>query len=256
MAAFVDGRYGYELGNSYISQGPSTPSPGVGRFGSSPQIPKVDLGPLVGAVRGFRTRERVPGSGGLGGVEMIIDEQDVAAPSLVTTTAITTRRSAKAKGKEKERIVVVVDNIGSGNSRPRSPRHVRRNQHDGAMDTDPDSPQSANIGIRVERPSPSPITPAVDYRGEGGEGARSHWQEEEEHIPPKMRKRWIAREVEAMRETGRRRGPSSVTTAAGTTTGRLKGRSSTPTSTTTTDTPAHAMMVDEDDNRTESEDGA
>lgn len=31
----------------------------------------VDLGPLVGIERGFRTRERIPSSGGMGGVEMV-----------------------------------------------------------------------------------------------------------------------------------------------------------------------------------------
>ena len=31
----------------------------------------VDLGPLVGVERGFRTRERIPFSGGMGGVEMV-----------------------------------------------------------------------------------------------------------------------------------------------------------------------------------------
>lgn len=45
---------------------------------SSSQIPPssstVDLGPLIGVPRGFRTREKVEGSGGLGGVEMDTDD--------------------------------------------------------------------------------------------------------------------------------------------------------------------------------------
>lgn len=32
---------------------------------------KIDLGPLIGAKRGFRTREKVPFGGGVGGVEMV-----------------------------------------------------------------------------------------------------------------------------------------------------------------------------------------
>jgi len=32
---------------------------------------EIDLGPLVGASRGFRTREKVKGSGGIGGMEML-----------------------------------------------------------------------------------------------------------------------------------------------------------------------------------------
>ncbi|KAK7463497.1 SET domain-containing protein 3 [Stygiomarasmius scandens] len=41
----------------------------------------VDLGPLVGASRGFKTRERVPGSGGLSGVEMVPSPQPESGPS-------------------------------------------------------------------------------------------------------------------------------------------------------------------------------
>lgn len=44
MAAFVDGQ--------------AAPKP-------------VDLGPLIGSSRGFRTREKVPFSGGMTGVEMV-----------------------------------------------------------------------------------------------------------------------------------------------------------------------------------------
>jgi hypothetical protein len=35
---------------------------------------KIDIGPLVGRKRGFRTKERVPFSGGLGGMQMAADE--------------------------------------------------------------------------------------------------------------------------------------------------------------------------------------
>ena len=43
---------------------------------------EVDLGPLVGAPRGFRTRERVPFGGGMGGVEMDVDTSLPAPPRL------------------------------------------------------------------------------------------------------------------------------------------------------------------------------
>ncbi|KAJ3885635.1 Le.MFB1 [Lentinula edodes] len=41
-----------------------------------PSSPTVDLGPLIGVPRGFRTREKVEGSGGLGGVEMDTDDSE------------------------------------------------------------------------------------------------------------------------------------------------------------------------------------
>ncbi|KAJ3827302.1 Le.MFB1 [Lentinula raphanica] len=48
-----------------------------------PSAPPVDLGPLIGVRRGFRTREKVPGSGGLTGVEMDVDV-DAVNPSSQT----------------------------------------------------------------------------------------------------------------------------------------------------------------------------
>lgn len=39
----------------------------------------MDLGPLVGRERGFRTRERVPYSGGMAGMEMVEDEDGEGA---------------------------------------------------------------------------------------------------------------------------------------------------------------------------------
>lgn len=52
------------------------------RSGSSDSSVKkrTNLGPLIGAERGFRTRERVPWSGGLGGVEMVPTSPPHAEP--------------------------------------------------------------------------------------------------------------------------------------------------------------------------------
>lgn len=54
MAAFVDGELPQDSGRR-----------------------NVNLGPLVGATRGFKTRERVPMSGGMSGVEMDTDSEDL-----------------------------------------------------------------------------------------------------------------------------------------------------------------------------------
>lgn len=53
----------------------------------SPKPPDshVDLGPLVGRRRGFRTREKVPFSGGLTGVEMVTPEPMSRATSSSST---------------------------------------------------------------------------------------------------------------------------------------------------------------------------
>lgn len=61
MAAFVDGELPKDSGEG-----------------------SVDLGPLVGSIRGFRTREKVPMSGGMSGVEMDIEsDEPVAGPSTI-----------------------------------------------------------------------------------------------------------------------------------------------------------------------------
>lgn len=47
--------------------------------------PPIDLGPLVGTSRGFRTRERIPSSGGMSGVEMDVDDVEVDVEADGTT---------------------------------------------------------------------------------------------------------------------------------------------------------------------------
>ena len=73
MAAFVDG----DLPNPHVRQ--TSPS-------QTSSNAKLDLGPLVGVERGFRTREKSPWSGGMNGVEMVSpiqQTQPMAGPSTV-----------------------------------------------------------------------------------------------------------------------------------------------------------------------------
>lgn len=51
----------------------------------TPPNTHIDLGPLVGRRRGFRTREKVPFSGGLAGVEMVTPEPMSRATSSSST---------------------------------------------------------------------------------------------------------------------------------------------------------------------------
>jgi hypothetical protein len=43
---------------------------------------RVNLGPLIGVERGFKTREKVPWSGGMGGVEMVTAKQEKGEENL------------------------------------------------------------------------------------------------------------------------------------------------------------------------------
>jgi len=64
MAAFVDGQP--------IGHRKERP----GAHDSDDEPDRIDVGPLVGRKRGFRTRERIPFSGGLGGMEMVLDKDE------------------------------------------------------------------------------------------------------------------------------------------------------------------------------------
>ena len=65
MAAFVDGHDLLSLLRKRDQ---------LNELDSEDETTKIDIGPLVGRKRGFRTRERIPFSGGLGGMQMAADE--------------------------------------------------------------------------------------------------------------------------------------------------------------------------------------
>ena len=108
------------------NQTPLTPSPsppsqftkdkstmkGRGKSERSVESP-IELGPLIGVERGFRTRECLPGSGGIGGVELVPSSSEagpsriyadtparkVAFPHNLAVPSNKTKRSRDRKGK-------------------------------------------------------------------------------------------------------------------------------------------------------------
>lgn len=83
MAAVVDG-----VGHS-LSKIPADPN-------ETDEEALVDVGPLVGRERGFWTRESLPTSGGLGGMEMVEEEESGWQP-----TSVADREPPRWKGKRK-----------------------------------------------------------------------------------------------------------------------------------------------------------
>ncbi|KAF7419436.1 hypothetical protein PC9H_002026 [Pleurotus ostreatus] len=177
-AAFVDGYSAY-------SPGPGTSKP-------------IDLGPLVGVERGFRTREKVPLSGGIGGVEMCPE----VAPEIMTMSA---KRKGKAKATEGMVLDVEMEEAsygagahsdirGVGLSSPlRNIKRLPRKRT--ATDSIPAPPIPPLLPPRPpEIPSASPRSDSMDIDGE----------ENEEKMPPKMRKRWIHKNLDALKEISRR----------------------------------------------------
>ncbi|KAI0743171.1 hypothetical protein C8Q80DRAFT_1273710 [Daedaleopsis nitida] len=133
----------------------------------------VDLGPLIGIERGFRTRERIPFSGGMGGVELVPHSLSEPGPSrlasgcrkvsfpddLLTPTSKAKRANdRKGKGRAEE---VEEDEEGQQRARPRARRHS--------------ADSTAPVEVDV------PTAP-------------------EARLPPKLRKTWIAKSAERLRE--------------------------------------------------------
>ncbi|KAH8092252.1 hypothetical protein BXZ70DRAFT_951930 [Cristinia sonorae] len=142
---------------------------------------KVDLGPLVGKKRGFRTREKIPMSGGMSGVEMVdASGGEEAGPS---TLAVPERRlpGEKAKGgKGKGKATTADDEMDVDSEVVDRPRRQRRS------DTPPPRPLHSNASVLVpprlrkgwirERaqglrrsPSPSPMVVGEETRHAGRE---------------------------------------------------------------------------------------
>lgn len=184
MAEFVDGRL--PVAASPPSQPANDPS------GTDLQSHRVDLGPLIGAQRGFHTREKSPLNGGMNGVEMIpgrstgLSDQpptvDVAAllpdhlngsvPKVKTTSASAAPSPpppATNNQVEEDRTQEVSDPL----TPDLSPSHPRRLLPDAAGHS------------TYRSPSPSDSDPQPQ-------------SEDEEQMPPKMRKRWIHRSMEGL----------------------------------------------------------
>ena len=188
MAEFVDGRL--PTSTVPLSQHPDASSTGDKR----PH--KVDLGPLIGAQRGFRTREKSPLNGGMNGVEMISDppvmpggtggashplskgphqlppsHTNENSPVVQTSPLARSPSSASDQSKVKD-IQGAVNMLTTPEPRPSS-----SHGHD--------SRDTVSI-TRYRSPSPSDSDPQPQ-------------SEDEEQVPPRMRKRWIHRSTEGLR---------------------------------------------------------
>ncbi|EFI26830.1 hypothetical protein CC1G_15232 [Coprinopsis cinerea okayama7 len=208
----------------------------------------------LGSKRGCRTRERVVGSGGLGGLE-VVDLTDGGLEG----------EGRRRAGKGKER---AVDGGGDG-ERERVGRRRRassRSRHDGNADVESVSGSPLVDTRELRPPDPDRMDvddgePAISARGrrlsvERAEGDRrddavvegeseSDRPPVEEDMPPKMRKRWMHRALGALREKLGREEMSSMTTTDGppvSTSSTINGPPP-PTSSTTNGPPPSTSSV-------------
>jgi len=187
MAEFVDGHL--PTSTAPLSQRPDASSTGDKR----PH--RVDLGPLIGAQRGFHTREKSPLNGGMSGVEMIsgssISPMDTVSASQPLSKGLHQPPPSHTEGKSP--VVGAASATASpfpANDQP----EVKGTQEVANTLITPDLRPSSHghdfrdaVGIsRYRSPSPSDSDPQPQ-------------SEDEEQMPPKMRKRWIHRSTEGLR---------------------------------------------------------
>ena len=168
MAEFVDGRL-------------PVPAPPPFERPNEPSGPRVDLGPLVGAQRGFHTREKSPLNGGMNGVEMIPDQS--AGPS---------ERRPKENAENADQV-----NGGASMSPSPPPPQVEVEEDRSQEVSEPLTPD-------LSPPHPRHVFPGAaghsTYRSSSPSDSDPQPQSEddEEQMPPKMRKRWIHRSMEGL----------------------------------------------------------
>ncbi|KAF9522010.1 hypothetical protein CPB83DRAFT_865073 [Crepidotus variabilis] len=226
MAAFVDRK---DIGgsSSLSRRHPETP---VDPNDTDEEI-LVDMGPLVGRKRGFRTKERLPGSGGMGGMEMELDERSTSSPGPSSSSSKHKGRGVVLIGREKDLpppppSFVLAPPSPTPTPTSRSSWKGKERAVEGVVDFEMLDGTSGRIYpipqhdshstfSTTETPNllgPSPIISTSSQREriratseprppDPPDGARigDTTHEVEARMPPKMRKRWMHRTVEARR---------------------------------------------------------
>ncbi|KAI0053958.1 hypothetical protein FA95DRAFT_1507405 [Auriscalpium vulgare] len=212
MAAFVDG----QLPNNDTSPSPSDSGPDNADHESS--LRKIDIGPLIGVERGFRTREKAPMSGGMSGVE-VVSAGSVFSDrrNTVDVGSVTAKDSHLAVSVGRSTLPELRVSPATASPSPRKERKGKLKPHPNGISHNETSAKSMSNGLtpaarRKRRvtidkqpprsPSPSNSDIAID-------------SDEECKMPPKMRKRWIHRSTEALRATSQSASPSGSLVSLG-----------------------------------------
>ncbi|KAF8261831.1 hypothetical protein EI94DRAFT_1745057, partial [Lactarius quietus] len=181
MTEFVDGRL--PVPASTLPQRPNDTD-----MGSSHH--RVNLGPLVGAQRGFHTREKSPLNGGMNGVEMIPDQS--AGPSDRRASVNITPHPEKENGAQP-------DHLASTSASPSPPPPVTNIQVGVDRSQEVSEPLTPDLSpSHPRRHFPDPAGHSMYRSSSPSDSDPQPQSEDEEQIPPKMRKRWIHRSMEGL----------------------------------------------------------
>ena len=181
MAEFVDGHL--PTSSTPLSQRPDALN------GGDKRPPRIDLGPLIGAQRGFRTCEKSPLNGGMNGVEMISALSVKPAASLDASHSLSKGRppSPPSHIKEKAPVVQATSATPSPNDQPEGKGTQEGTNTRATPELGSSSREHELRDTAIYRsPSVSDSDP------------QPH-SEDEEQMPPKMRKRWIHRSMDGLR---------------------------------------------------------
>ena len=187
--------------------------------GSGQQEQHFDLGPLVGQKRGFKTKERIPLSGGMVGMVMCRDNEASPRQSLPASPSSPNLSDRSIKGKG--RAVDEDGDIEMAEARHKSARKMKSMSSlifsllfsdffwlDGHA-TAPIPHKSRTLSHSPNRLKSHPMFGLRPPDPGGLYQHVSYEPENEDSMPPKMRKRWMHRELESLRELNGNTSPSS-----------------------------------------------
>ena len=150
--------------------------------------PRIDLGPLIGTQRGFRTREKSPLNGGMNGVEMMSGPSVKTGATVGASHPQSKGHSAPPSHNESQAPTVQATSATMSSSPANNQSEKVVQEDTNTSDLRPSSHEH-DLGDAVSSmyrsPSPSDSDPQSRL-------------EDEDQMPPKMRKRWIHRSTEGL----------------------------------------------------------
>ncbi|KAG1892868.1 uncharacterized protein F5891DRAFT_1068515 [Suillus fuscotomentosus] len=173
-----------------------------GLNGNTPSSPaftrKIDLGPLIGAKRGFRTREKVPFGGGVGGVEMIPSGSGVSFDAESTEkfgAELSGRFDVRSSGRSSSAgpdawpssFNTPAESSGLGPNG--GPSNWRPTISTSSQSRTLNCTRTSDRKGKRRAPEETDVDADVDVEGDGP--TPDSMDVNEENIPPRMRKRWM-----------------------------------------------------------------
>ncbi len=192
MAEFVDGRLPVAA--------PPPPQRDNDPSGTDLRSHRVDLGPLIGAQRGFHTREKSPLNGGMNGVEMIPDRSTDHGDrhATVDVTALVQTENYLLPDRLNGGVPKVKTASASASPSPPPPATSNQAEEDRTQEVC-DPPRTPDLSPSHPKRLLPDATGHSTYRSPSPSDSDPQPQSEaEEQMPPKMRKRWIHRSMEGL----------------------------------------------------------